>query len=98
MKLETLQKLVGGPVEAVACTLDPTWAREEADRLVLLVDEEGRMKNKGANLRATNITPADITMNGKLPLLGAAVLTMQRGSELTGFAKHAAEDIWKTWL
>ena len=30
MKLETLQKLVSGPVEAVPSALDATWAREEA--------------------------------------------------------------------
>ena len=41
-KLETLQKLVSGYVETVPSALDATWAREEADRLVLLVDEEGR--------------------------------------------------------
>lgn len=44
MKLETLQKLVSGYVETVPSALDATWAREEADRLVLLVDEEGRLK------------------------------------------------------
>ena len=43
-KLETLQKLVSGYVETVPSALDATWAREEADRLVLLVDEDGRMK------------------------------------------------------
>ena len=35
-KLETLQKLVSGYVETVPSALDATWAREEADRLVLL--------------------------------------------------------------
>ena len=38
-KLETLQKLVSGYVETVPSALDATWAREKADRLVLLVDE-----------------------------------------------------------
>ena len=36
MKSETLQKLVSGYVETVPAALDATWAREEADRLVLL--------------------------------------------------------------
>ena len=44
MKLETLQKLVSGYVETVPAALDATWAREEADRLVLVVDEDGRLK------------------------------------------------------
>ncbi len=43
------------------------WAREEADRLVLLVDEDGRLKCKAANQKATQLAPADVTANGKLP-------------------------------
>ena len=54
-KLETLQKLVSGYVETVPSALDATWAREKADRLVLLVDEEGRMKCKPANQKATQL-------------------------------------------
>ena len=73
-KLETLQKLVSGYVETVPSALDATWAREEADRLVLLVDEDGRMKCKAANRKATQLAPADVTANGKLPIVGAAVL------------------------
>lgn len=46
-KPETLQKLVSGYVETVPAALDATWAREEADRLVLLVDEDGRLKWQG---------------------------------------------------
>lgn len=84
MKLETLQKLVSGYVETVPSALDATWAREEADRLVLLVDEEGRLKCKAANQRATNIAPADVTWNGMQPLVGAAVLALQRGDKLMG--------------
>ena len=98
MKLETLQKLVSGYVEVVPAALDATWAREEADRLVLLVDEEGRLKCKAANQKATNIAPADVTRNGMQPLMGAAVLALQRGDKLMGFSKHVAEDILKEWL
>ena len=65
-KLETLQKLVSGDVETVPSALDATWAREEADRLVLLVDEEGRLKCKAANQKATQLAPADVTANGML--------------------------------
>lgn len=48
MKSETLQKLVSGYVETVPSALDATWAREEADRLVLLVDEDGKQPIVGA--------------------------------------------------
>lgn len=47
-KLETLQKLVSGYVETVPAALDATWAREEADQLVLLVDEDGKQPIVGA--------------------------------------------------
>ena len=97
-KLETLQKLVGGYVEAVPAALDATWAREEADRLVLLVDEDGRLKCKAANQRATQLAPADVTENGKLPIVGAAVLMFQRGDKLMVVSKHVADTICSEWL
>lgn len=93
-KLETLQKLVSGYVETVPSALDTTWARE----MVLLVDEEGRMKCKPANQKATQLAPADVTANGKLPIVGAAVLMFQRGDELLGFTKHVADTICSEWL
>ena len=97
-KLETLQRLVSGYVETVPSALDATWAREKADRLVLLVDEEGRMKCKPANQKATQLAPADFTANGKLPIVGAAVLMFQRGDKLMGFSKHVADSICSEWL
>ena len=75
-----------------------TWAREEADRLVLLVDEDGRLKCKAANQKATQLAPADVTANGKLPIVGAAVLMFQRGDELLGFTKYVADTICSEWL
>ena len=98
VKLESLQKLVGGYVEAVPAALDATWAREEADRLVLLVDEDGRLKCKPMNQKATQLAPADVTAGGKLPIVGAAVLMFQRGDELLGFSKHVADTICSEWL
>jgi len=92
-KLETLQKLVSGYVETVPSALDATWAR-----LVLLVDEDGRLKCKAANQKATQLAPADVTANGKLPIVGAAVLMFQRGDELLGFSKHVADTICSEWL
>ena len=66
--------------------------------LVLLVDEEGRMKCKPANRKATQLAPADFTANGKLPIVGAAVLMFQRGDELLGFTKRVADTICSEWL
>lgn len=88
----------GAKLETVPSALDATWAREKADRLVLLVDEEGRLKCKAANQKATQLAPADFTANGKQPIVGAAVLMFQRGDELLGFTKHVADTICSEWL
>ena len=97
-KLETLQKLVSGYVMTGPSALDASSAPAEADRLVLLVDEDGRLKCKAANQKATQLAPADVTANGKLPIVGAAVLMFQRGDELLGFTKHVADTICSEWL
>ena len=86
-KLETLQKLVSGYVETVPSALDATWARED-----------GRLKCKAANQKATRLAPADVTENGKQPIVGAAVLMFQRGDKLMGFSKHVADTICSEWL
>lgn len=91
-------KLVSGYVETVPSALDATWAREEADRLVLVVDEDGRLKCKAANQKATRLAPADVTENGKQPIVGAAVLMFQWGDKLLGFTKHVADTICSEWL
>ena len=91
-KLETLQKLVSGYVETVPSALD------EAARLGLRGAEAGRMKCKAANRKATQLAPADVTANGKQPIVGAAVLMFQRGDELLGFTKHVADTICSEWL
>ena len=75
------------------------YAHQVARELpVLLVDEDGRMKCKAANRKATQLAPADVTANGKLPIVGAAVLMFQRGDELLGFTKHVADTICSEWL
>ena len=75
------------------------YANQVARELpVLLVDEDGRMKCKAANQKATQLAPADVTANGKQPIVGAAVLMFQRGDELLGFTKHVADTICSEWL
>lgn len=81
MKLETLQKLVGGPIEPVPALLSAEWAREkDVDGILLLVNEEGLMKERPlTNQRASEMTAAE--------LVGPAVVAAKRGEELIGFAK-----------
>ena len=44
------------------------------------------------------LAPADVTENGKQPIVGAAVLMFQRGDKLLGFTKHVADTICSEWL
>lgn len=41
IKLETMQELVGGPIEVTPSCLGITWAREPVDGIDLIVNEEG---------------------------------------------------------
>ena len=90
-KLETLQKLVGGPIEPVPALLSAEWAREkDVDGILLLVNEEGLMKERPlTNQRASEMTAAE--------LVGPAVVAAKRGDELIGFAKSVAESICTEW-
>lgn len=92
MKLETLQKLVGGPIEPVPALLSAEWAREkDVDGILLLVNEEGLMKERPlTNQRASEMTAAE--------LVGPAVVAARRGEELIGFAKPVVETICAEWL
>lgn len=44
IKLETMQELVGGPIEVTPSCLGITWAREPVDGIDLIVNEEGRLR------------------------------------------------------
>ena len=91
-KRETLQKLVGGPIEPVPALLSAEWAREkEVDGILLLVNEEGLMKERPlTNQRASEMTAAE--------LVGPAVVAAKRGDELIGFAKPVVDTICAEWL
>ena len=43
-KLETLQKLVGGPIEMADTCLAASWAREDVDSIQMAVNEEGLLQ------------------------------------------------------
>lgn len=86
MKLETLQKLVGGPIKPVPALLSAEWAREkDVDGILLLVKERPL-----TNQRASEMTAAE--------LVGPAVVAAKRGDELIGFAKPVVETICAEWL
>lgn len=87
--LETLQALVGGPIEAADTCLAASWAREDVDSIQLIVNEEGLLQELPFNERATDLYEHRY-MSG---IVGTAVLMAARGDELIGFAKPVAKTI-----
>lgn len=87
--LETLQALVGGPIEAADTCLAASWARENVDSIQLIVNEEGLLQELPFNERATDLYEHRY-MSG---IVGTAVLMAARGDELIGFAKPVAKTI-----
>lgn len=55
-KLNTLQQLVGGPIEVTPSCLSATWAREPVDGINVIVNEEGRLRGLPCNKRASDLS------------------------------------------
>ena len=92
-KLETLQKLVGGPIEMADTCLAASWAREDVDSIQMAVNEEGLLQELPYNEHATDL----YAFNYMSSIVGPAVLMAARGDELIGFAKSVAESICTEW-
>ena len=93
-KLETLQKLVGGPIEVVDSCLAGNWSREsDVEAVKLVVNEEGKLRDLQENENATDL----YAFNYMSSIVGPAVLMAARGDELIGFAKSVAESICAEW-
>ena len=92
-KLETLQTLVGGPIETAESCFAANWAREDVDSIQLIVNEEGLLQELPFNERATDLYQYRY-MSG---IVGTAALMAARGDELIGFAKSVAESICAEW-
>lgn len=93
-KLETLQKLVGGPIEVVDSCLAGNWSREsDVEAVKLVVNEEGKLRDLQENENAATLYAYDFMDT----LVGPAVLMAARGDELIGFAKSVAESICTEW-
>lgn len=84
-KLETLQNLVGGPIEVVDSCLAGNWSRES--------DVEGKLRDLQENENAATLYAYDFMDT----LVGPAALVAVRGEDLIGFAKPVAESICAEW-
>ena len=92
-KLETLQRLVDGPIETADTCLAASWAREDVDSIRMVVNEEGLLRELPPNEHAADLYEYRY-MSG---IVGPAVLIATRGDELIGFAKPVAESICAEW-
>ena len=91
--LETLQELVGGPIEVTPSCLGITWARELVDGIDLIVNEEGRLRGLPYNGRAS-----DLWEGGGICLLnGDALLVAAKGEDLIGFTKPVCKTLAEFW-
>ena len=93
LTLGELQKLVGGPIEAVPTMLSDGWAREDGARVVMIVNEEGRLLGLPHNEDASLMAAFSVG-----PIVGAAVIMAGRGDELVGLLPDAATRIMAGWL
>ena len=87
--LETLQALVGGPIEMADTCLAASWAREDVDSIQMAVNKEGLLQELPYNEHATDL----YAFNYMSSIVGPAVLMAARGDELIGFAKPVCETI-----
>ena len=93
LTLAELQKLVGGPIEAIPTMLSDGWAREDGARVVMIVNEEGRLLGLPHNEDASLMAAFSVG-----PIVGAAVIMIGVGDELLGLLPEAAERIAAEWL
>ena len=93
IKLETMQELVGGPIEVTPSCLGITWAREPVDGIDLIVNEEGRLLGLPYNGRAS-----DLWEGGGICLLNCyALLAAAKGEDLIGFTKPVCKTLAEFW-
>lgn len=91
--LETLQELVGGPIEVTPSCLGITWARELVDGIHLIVNEEGLLRQLPDNPQATNL----YAYGDRSVIVGNALLMAGRGEDLIGFSKPVCQTICDEW-
>lgn len=93
IKLETMQQLVGGPIEVTPSCLGITWAREPVDGINLIVNEEGLLRQLPDNTQATNL----YAYGDRSVIVGDAILAVGRGEDLIGFSKPVCKTICDEW-
>lgn len=86
MSLKALQDAVEGYIEPTRTSLPPAVTEDPDVELVMLVNEEGKVKGLPVNQRATQIAWWDI-------IVGNVILLGVKGEDFVGLTKSAAESI-----
>lgn len=92
VSLKTLQGLVEGHIELTPTVLADGWSKEPGVGTVLIVNEEGKLKDLPLNHWATDLSGVFDDV-----IVGNAVLMGTRGEELIGLTREAATNIVKKW-
>ena len=79
-KLETLQKLVGGPIEMADTCLAASWAREDVDSIQMAVNEEGLLQELPYNEHATDLYAFNYMLLVMVPASSVSVALAWVGS------------------
>ena len=93
LTLKTLQRLVSGPIETVPTVLSDGWAQEDDTKIIMVVNEEGRLLRLPHNEAASLMAAFGIDC-----IVGPAVIMAGRGDELIGLLPGAAKRIKAEWL
>lgn len=88
--LKELQKAVGGRIETVPSVLSNGWTKEPGARVILVINEEGKLNGLPINHAAT-----DLSWLRCDHIAGSAVLCATKGEEIIGFSREAALNIRK---
>ena len=93
LTLKTLQRLVGGPIETVPTVLSDGWTREDDNRIIMIVNEEGRLLRLPHNEAASLMAGFGVDA-----IVGPTVIMAARRDELVGLVADAARHIMAEWL
>lgn len=91
ISLEDMQKIVEGYIETVPLLLPDSLSGEENVKLLMIVNEEGKLMGLPRNRQASILSAAD-------RIVGNAIIAGARGEEIIGLREEAALEIKETVL
>lgn len=90
--LKELQEAVGGHIETVPSVLADEWTGEPGGKVIMVINEEGKLKGLPVNTTATLLS--QLLFDN---IVGNAVLCEAKGEDILGFTRAAAGMIRRQW-